>query len=80
MVNDGFTWMECCTKVCHKTGKTIIYKTTNGEMVQKRHAFFRVAPVPLLLFILLLIVVADLDSDDVIGNGGEKNNFTLFLS
>ena len=45
-----------------------IYKTTHCQMVPKRHAFFRVAPAPLLLLPLLLIMVVNFNYDDTIEN------------
>ena len=78
-VNDGFTWMECCSKACHTMAKAGIYRITNDETVRKWHGFFRVAPVPLFFCLLLLLMVTDFDSNDAINNVGETKTFVLFL-
>ena len=78
-VNDGFTWMGCCTKACHNMNKSGIYKITNGDMVQKWHEFFKLAPAPLFFLLLLLLMVAYFDSNNVGNNYGEKKTFILLL-
>ena len=40
-LHDGFTYMKYCTNECHKMVKSIIYKTTIGEMVQKMACLFK---------------------------------------
>ena len=43
--NNGFTWMEYCTKGCHKMSKYGIFKITNGETLKKWHVLFRVGKI-----------------------------------
>ena len=40
---------------------------------------YRLAPVPLLLFLLLLLVATDFDSYDVVNNDWETKTFFRFL-
>ena len=41
-INDDFSWMEFCTKTCHKMAKYVIHKITNGETVQKWYAKIKI--------------------------------------
>ena len=41
-VNSRFTWIKLFTQGCHKMAKAGIFKISNGNMVQKLHALFRV--------------------------------------
>ena len=59
--------------------KSGIYKITNGEKVPKWYTFFRGAPEPLFFLILLLLMVADSESESVVNDGMEKKTFILFL-
>ena len=71
---DGFF-----TKVFHKMAKDGIYKLPNGDMVQKWHALFRLAPVLLFFLLPLILVFPDFDSENVVNNNGETSIFILFL-
>ena len=42
-------------------------------------SLFRVAPAPLFFLLLLLLVVADFESNGVVGNNRETKTFTIFL-
>ena len=44
-LNNGFTWMKCFTQGCHKVAKCGILKISNGKMVQKCNALFRVEEI-----------------------------------
>ena len=71
--------MVCCRKEICKTNRAVINKITNEKIVPKWYAFFRVAPYQLFFHLLLIVMVADFDSDDVVNNGREKKTFIVFL-